>query len=142
MQRRFNNISSSFRSGSPHLYGGTTSHQLNNNGGDSLHDVFETHGQDNILIDSSDTHSMSSTSFISAVSSQEDMTLVNLHMQVNKPIIDSPLLMSSYVSHLSQVRCSNWNQASLPYGADAFTTPLFQRTEDGRLVYIGKYRGN
>jgi hypothetical protein len=46
---------------------------------------------------------VSSTSFISAVSSQEDMALVNLHMQVNKPIIDSPLLMSSYVNHLSQV---------------------------------------
>lgn len=53
--------------------------------------------------DSSDSHSISSTSFISAVSSQEDVTLVNLHMQVNKPIVDSPLLMSSYVSHLTQV---------------------------------------
>lgn len=56
-----------------------------------------------LLQDSSDSHSVSSTSFISAVSSQEDMTLVNLHMQVNKPIVDSPLLMSSYVSHLTQV---------------------------------------
>lgn len=55
------------------------------------------------LQDSSDSHSISSTSFISAVSSQEDVTLVNLHMQVNKPIVDSPLLMSSYVSHLTQV---------------------------------------
>lgn len=59
--------------------------------------------QDGVLLDSSDTHSVSSTSFISAVSSQEDMALVNLHMQVNKPIVDSPLLMSSYVNHLSQV---------------------------------------
>lgn len=56
-----------------------------------------------VLIDSSDTHSVSSTSFISAVSSQEDLALVNLHMQVNKPIVESPLLMSSYVNHLSQV---------------------------------------
>lgn len=56
-----------------------------------------------MLLDSSDTHSVSSTSFISAVSSQEDLALVNLHMQVNKPIIESPLLMSSYVNHLSQV---------------------------------------
>lgn len=53
--------------------------------------------------DSSDSHSVSSTSFISAVSSQEDMTFVNLHMQINKPIVDSALLMSSYVSHLTQV---------------------------------------
>ncbi|KAG7214078.1 hypothetical protein KM043_001440 [Ampulex compressa] len=89
------------------------------------------------LHDSSDSHSVSSTSFISAVSSQEDVTLVNLHMQVNKPIVDSPLLMSSYVSHLTQVRCSNWSQSSLPSGGCAFTTPLFQRTDDGRLVYIG-----
>lgn len=60
------------------------------------------------LLDSSDSHSVSSTSFISAVSSQEDMTLVNLHMQLNKPIVDSPLLMSSYVSHLTQVRILNF----------------------------------
>lgn len=46
---------------------------------------------------------MSSTSFISAVSSQEDLTLVNLHVQVNKPIVDSPLLMSTYLNYLSQV---------------------------------------
>nr|XP_033335326.1 transmembrane protein KIAA1109 homolog isoform X11 [Megalopta genalis] len=89
------------------------------------------------LKDSSDSHSVSSTSFISAVSSQEDVTLVNLHMQVNKPIVDSPLLMSSYVSHLTQVRCANWSQSSIPSGSSAFTTPLFQRTEDGRLVYVG-----
>ncbi|XP_076393962.1 transmembrane protein KIAA1109 homolog tweek isoform X14 [Megachile rotundata] len=87
--------------------------------------------------DSSDSHSVSSTSFISAVSSQEDVTLVNLHMQVNKPIVDSPLLMSSYVSHLTQMRCSNWSQSSISAGSGAFTTPLFQRTEEGRLVYVG-----
>ncbi|XP_012270662.1 uncharacterized protein KIAA1109 isoform X2 [Orussus abietinus] len=98
----------------------------------------ETDSCDNgALQDSSDSNSISSTSFISAVSSQEDMTLVNLHMQVNKPIVDSPLLMSSYVSHLTQVRCSNWIQSSLPYDGNTFTTPVFQRTEDGRLVYIG-----
>ncbi|XP_039287951.1 LOW QUALITY PROTEIN: transmembrane protein KIAA1109 [Nilaparvata lugens] len=89
------------------------------------------------LLDSSDTHSISSTSFISAVSSQEDLTLVNLHMQVNKPIVESPLLMSSYVNHLSQVSCTNWAQSSLPYGSDAFTVPLFQKMNDGRLVYVG-----
>lgn len=61
------------------------------------------HTENGGLQDSSDSHSVSSTSFISAVSSQEDVTLVNLHMQVNKPIVDSPLLMSSYVSHLTQV---------------------------------------
>nr|CAD7595535.1 unnamed protein product [Timema genevievae] len=89
------------------------------------------------LIDSSDTHSLSSTSFISAVSSQEDMTLVNLHVQVNKPIVDSPLLMSSYITHLSQVGCHNWTRSSLPLGCDAFTVPLFEQTESGHLIYIG-----
>ncbi|XP_011301889.1 uncharacterized protein KIAA1109 isoform X7 [Fopius arisanus] len=89
------------------------------------------------ILDSSDSHSGSSSSFISAVSSQEDMTLVNLHMQVNKPIVDSPLLMSSYVSHLSQVKCANWQQSSFPSSSDAFTTPMFRRTDEGRLVYVG-----
>lgn len=72
------------------------------------------------------------------MSSQEDITLVNLHMQVNKPIIDSPLLMASYVSHLAQVRCGNWGSCCLPLGADAFSAPLFQQNEDGGLTYIGK----
>ncbi|XP_061939071.1 bridge-like lipid transfer protein family member 1 isoform X15 [Apis cerana] len=97
----------------------------------------DSNGGNGGLRDSSDSHSVSSTSFISAVSSQEDVTLVNLHMQVNKPIVDSPLLMSSYVSHLSQIRCSNWSQSSIPAGSAAFTTSLFQRTEDNRLVYVG-----
>ncbi|XP_063234537.1 bridge-like lipid transfer protein family member 1 isoform X2 [Bacillus rossius redtenbacheri] len=92
---------------------------------------------ENTLLDSSDSRSVSSTSFISAMSSQEDITLVNLHMQINKPIIDSPLLMSSYVTHLSQVGCSNWTRSSFPTGCDAFTTSLFQRIDNGSLVYIG-----
>ncbi|KAG8317751.1 hypothetical protein J6590_018147 [Homalodisca vitripennis] len=68
-----------------------------------LPDSLEAQEASTMLLDSSDTHSVSSTSFISAVSSQEDLALVNLHMQVNKPIVESPLLMSSYVNHLSQV---------------------------------------
>ncbi|XP_055600491.1 bridge-like lipid transfer protein family member 1 isoform X3 [Uranotaenia lowii] len=87
--------------------------------------------------DSSESHSLSSSSFISALSSQEDITLVNLHMQINRPIVDSPLLMASYVTHLAQVRCSNWTHCSLPYAADAFSMPLFQQNDDGGLVYIG-----
>ncbi|XP_053696625.1 bridge-like lipid transfer protein family member 1 [Sabethes cyaneus] len=87
--------------------------------------------------DSSESHSLSSSSFISALSSQEDITLVNLHMQVNRPIIDSPLLMASYVTHLAQVRCSNWSHCAMPFGADSFSMPLFQQNDDGGLVYIG-----
>ncbi|XP_052121267.1 transmembrane protein KIAA1109 isoform X3 [Frankliniella occidentalis] len=89
------------------------------------------------LLDSSDSPSVSSTSFLSAVSSQDDLALVNLHMQVNKPIVDSPLLMSSYVNHLSQVSCVNWSHNSLPCGCDALTAPMLQRTHEGRLIYIG-----
>ena len=55
------------------------------------------------------SHSLSTHSFMSAMSDHEDFGLVNLHMQINKPITESPLLMSSYISHLTQLRCSNWN---------------------------------
>ncbi|XP_045512611.1 transmembrane protein KIAA1109 homolog isoform X1 [Pieris brassicae] len=91
----------------------------------------------------SESGSVSSTSFISAISSQEDMTLVNLHMQTNKPIVDSPLLMSSYMNNLPQYKCANWSSCSLPCGNDLFTLPLFKRAEDGSLVYVGqKYLPN
>lgn len=86
----------------------------------------------------SESGSVSSTSFISAISSQEDMTLVNLHMQTNKPIVDSPLLMASYMQNLPQYRCSNWSICSLPSGSDVFTLPLFKRADDGTLVYVGQ----
>ena len=53
----------------------------------------------------------SSGSFISAVSEHEALDMVNLQVQVSKPITDSPLLMSSYISHLTQLRCSHWNSS-------------------------------
>ncbi|XP_075992779.1 transmembrane protein KIAA1109 homolog tweek [Anticarsia gemmatalis] len=86
----------------------------------------------------SESGSVSSTSFISAISSQEDMTLVNLHMQTNKPIVDSPLLMASYMHNLPQYKCPNWSSCSLPSGSDVFTLPLFRRADDGTLVYVGQ----
>ncbi|CAM1304937.1 KIAA1109 (predicted) [Pycnogonum litorale] len=64
-----------------------------------------------LSVDSNST-SASSTSFISAMSSQEDIAMVDLHTQMNKTITDSPLLMSCYSHHLSHVICSNWS--SLP----------------------------
>lgn len=36
-----------------------------------------------------------------------------------------------------KLRCGNWSGCCLPYGADSFSTPLFQQNEDGGLVYIG-----
>ncbi|XP_025405724.1 uncharacterized protein KIAA1109 isoform X4 [Sipha flava] len=89
------------------------------------------------IIDSSDSRSISSTSFMSAVSSQEDLALVNLHMHINKPIVDSPLLLTTYTNHLSQTSCTNWSQTSLPAGSDVFTVPIYQPTVDDRLVFIG-----
>lgn len=86
----------------------------------------------------SESGSMSSTSFISAISSQEDMTLVNLHMQTNKPIVDSPLLMSSYMQNLPQYKCTNWSMCSLPTGTDAFTVSLFKQADNGTLIYVGQ----
>lgn len=89
---------------------------------------------DGTLEDSSD--SLSNESFASAVGSQEDFTLVDLHMQVNKMILDSPMLMSSYVTHLSQLRCTNW--CDIKQG-DHFSQPLFQKNQDNKLIYVGKY---
>lgn len=87
------------------------------------------------LDDSSDTYS--NTSYVSAMGSQEDFTLVDLHMQVNRLIVDSPMLMSSYVTHLSQVRCNNWG--SMGQG-DQFSQPLFEKNQDDKLVYVGKWQ--
>ncbi|KAJ8916684.1 hypothetical protein NQ315_000329 [Exocentrus adspersus] len=84
------------------------------------------------LDDSSDSYS--NTSYVSAVGSQEDFTLVDLHMQVNRLIVDSPMLMSSYVTHLSQVRCNNWN--SMGHG-DQFSQPLFEKNQEDKLAYVG-----
>lgn len=74
---------------------------------------------------------------MSAVSSQEDLALVNLHMHINKPIVDSPLLLTTYTNHLSQTSCNNWSHTSLPAGSDVFTVPIYQHTVDDRLVFIG-----
>nr|XP_022901618.1 uncharacterized protein KIAA1109 isoform X2 [Onthophagus taurus] len=86
------------------------------------------------MMDSSDSYS--SNSYVSAIGSQDDFTLVDLHMQINRQIIDSPLLMSSYVGHLKQIKWTNWNNANLMQG-DHFSVPLFQKNDDDKLVYIG-----
>ena len=55
------------------------------------------------------SRTLSDGSYISAQSDNDEFSLVNLQLQVEKPITESPLLMSSYISHLTQLRCSNWN---------------------------------
>lgn len=41
-----------------------------------------------------------------------NFSLVDLHSQVNKPITQSPILMSCYSKHLSQFICSDWSVSS------------------------------
>ena len=70
------------------------------------------------------------------MSEHEDFGLVNLHMQVNKPITDSPLLMSSYISHLSQYRVSHWDETVSVLRSDPVKTntnifPKFDMLEEG-----------
>ncbi|XP_069163725.1 bridge-like lipid transfer protein family member 1 isoform X18 [Procambarus clarkii] len=97
---------------------------------------------------SSEVGSVSSTSFISAVSSQEDIALVDLHMQLNKPITDSPLLMSSYINHMTQLRCLNWDAPNPSFQSNTnqsteFHTPVFEKISEGftaiRMVEGGRY---
>ncbi|XP_045469148.1 transmembrane protein KIAA1109 isoform X3 [Harmonia axyridis] len=79
---------------------------------------------------------LSNNSFLSAQGSQEDFTLIDLHRQVNRPIVDSSMLMSSYVTHLSQLRCTNWNDSAHEGPIDQFSLSLFERI-DNKLVYSG-----
>ncbi|XP_042203884.1 transmembrane protein KIAA1109 homolog isoform X4 [Homarus americanus] len=97
---------------------------------------------------SSEVGSVSSTSFISAVSSQEDIALVDLHMQLNKPITESPLLMSSYINHMTQLRCLNWDASvpsfqSSPSKPQEIHTPMFEKISEGftaiRMVEGGRH---
>ena len=85
----------------------------------------------------SEVGSISSTSFLSAVSSQEDMALVDLHVHLSKPIIDCPLLLPSYRNHMTQLRCLNWDTgvpvfediSNLPAGG--VFTPTFEKLSEG-----------
>ncbi|KAL3270941.1 hypothetical protein HHI36_021446 [Cryptolaemus montrouzieri] len=88
---------------------------------------------------SSGSHSsdnLSNNSFVSAQGSQEDFTLIDLHRQVNRPIVDSSMLMSSYVTHLSQLKCSNWAEGAHEGRRDHFSVSLFERVDE-KLVYSG-----
>lgn len=56
------------------------------------------------------TSRTSNISFNSAVSSVDDFSLVDLHLQSARPVVDSPLLLTSYISHLGEAECPNWSQ--------------------------------
>lgn len=57
-------------------------------------------------------------------------------MQVNRQILESPMLMSSYISHLSQTSCVNWT-SSVSERTATQPAALLQQRPDGRLVYVG-----
>lgn len=59
---------------------------------------------------SSRTSRTSNISFNSAVSSADDFSYVDLHLQSARPVVDSPLLLTSYVTHLGEAECPNWSQ--------------------------------
>lgn len=59
---------------------------------------------------SSRTSRTSNISFNSAVSSADDFSLVDLHLQSARPVVDSPILLTSYVTHLGEAECPNWSQ--------------------------------
>ncbi|CAL4221071.1 unnamed protein product, partial [Meganyctiphanes norvegica] len=94
---------------------------------------------------SSEQLSVSSNSFISAKSSLEDIALVDLHMQLNKPIMESPLLMSSYINHMTQLRCLNWESSGPTFNScncvcDNFT-PTYEKISEG-FTAIRMMEGN
>ena len=68
------------------------------------------------------SRTLSDGSYISAQSENDEFSLVNLQLQVEKPITESPLLMSSYISHLTQLRCSNWNSSVSSYPEEITTS--------------------
>ena len=50
----------------------------------------------------------SNLSFNSAVSSTADFSVVDLHLQTARPVVDSPILLASYMTHLGEADCRNW----------------------------------
>ncbi|XP_055381705.1 bridge-like lipid transfer protein family member 1 isoform X2 [Condylostylus longicornis] len=109
---------------------------------DSKHNYNRISGSNIELINthagnSSESPSFSTNSFISAMSSQEDVALSNSHIQMNRSIFESQLLMESYLNHLALLTCNNWSTCSFPFGADALSLPLYHENENGELAYIG-----
>ena len=45
----------------------------------------------------------SNISFNSVESSTDDFSLVDLHLQSSRPVVDSPILLASYMTHLAEV---------------------------------------
>ena len=67
---------------------------------------------------SSQTSRTSNISFNSAISSVDDFSLVDLHLQSARPVVDSPILLASYITHLGEAQCDNWKQSAPKFPAD------------------------
>ncbi|XP_064637366.1 bridge-like lipid transfer protein family member 1 isoform X3 [Lineus longissimus] len=94
----------------------------------NIHDRRQTKLQRTFSVDSSDT--ASTTSFVSAMSSQEDLAaLVNLHGQMNHPITHSPLLTTCYTHHLTQMQCHCWQSDHLT--VESLPRPSFTKADHG-----------
>lgn len=84
---------------------------VDNENKNGLNEDFKSHSENETY----SQRTMSSTSFISAVSEDnEELGLVDLRNQLEKPIIDSPLLMTAYSSYLSIYR-SKYFDTPPPY---------------------------
>lgn len=78
------------------------------------------------LSTSSKSSRTSDISFNSAVSTADDFSLVDLHLQSARPVVDSPLLLTSYITHLSEAMCPTWTQPA-PKFPDEVRQPTIWR---------------
>lgn len=63
---------------------------------------------------------------------------MDLHGQINQPITKSPLLMSCYANHMTQLQCTNWSLAAPVAAADRMPPAATGAAWIPRFVYIGK----
>ena len=79
----------------------------------------------------------SDMSFNSALSSAADFSLVDLHLQTARPVVESPILFASYITHLSKSQCTNWSQAppKSPSQLKSKCTPKFVTTKKGFTAF-------
>jgi len=63
---------------------------------------------------------------------------VDLHGQINQPITKSPLLMSCYANHMTQLQCSNWLLPAPALAADRATAAATGAVWIPRFVYVSK----
>ena len=71
------------------------------------------------------------TPLLSETPTQESTNVtdyVNLHNQISQPITRSPILISSYVSHMTQLKCTHWSAlAPVPHLASNTSNPTDKR---------------